>query len=201
MEPVSAERVSLTILPEVDDDVLDDGEARAMEDGFIAKVRGVAVAEVAAERRARRARRARRGNDMQAFAKKVRAVKARRGGSTASASENIQAGTTTTKELTVAEAALALTNAQAGTRVTAGDLRGVIREIEKDDDEEVRYRWTVGRRVEETTSELMTVAEAALVLTNMRARTSVTMEDLRTARVMVDLWDNADTFSWTVGNV
>ncbi|CAF9939479.1 MAG: hypothetical protein ALECFALPRED_008146 [Alectoria fallacina] len=210
MEPVSAERVSLTILPEAADDdddddggggesvLSDDGEARAMEDGFIAKVSGVAVAEVLTARRRRRAR-----ENVQAFAKKVRAVKARRGSNVAAAAAaapafvDMQPGTTT-RELTVAEAALALTNEQAGTRVTMGDLRGT-REMEEDD--KVRYRWTVvGRRRVEETREL-TTAEAALVLTNMRAGTSVTMEDLRTARVMVDLWDNADTFRWTVGNV
>ena len=46
----------------------------------------------------------------------------------------------------------------------------------------------------------MTVAEAALVLTNAQAGTNVTMEDLRTARLMVDLWDNEDVYEWTVGN-
>ena len=220
MEPVSAERGSLMMRrgPEVDgevdgDDVLDEGEARAMEDGFIAKVRGVQVAEVAAERRTRAERtragtRRRRGNNVQAFAKKVRAVKARRVSKDAAAAAAAAAGPaftdmqpgTTSELLTVAEAALALTNAQAGTRVTAGDLRGRrIREMMMEEDDEVKYRWTVGRR-EERTREL-TVAEAALVLTNMRAGTRVTMEDLRTARVLVDLWDCADTFEWTVGNV
>ena len=219
MEPVSAERGSLTMLPEVNgevdygEEVLDDeGEARVMEDAFIAKVRGVQVAEVAAERRTRARAGTRRGNKMQAFANKVRAVKARRASKDAAAAAaaagpaltDMQPGTTS--ELTVAEAALALTNAQAGTRVTAGDLRGGrIREMmmEEDEDDEVKYRWTVGRRRrrgEERTREL-TVAEAALVLTNMRAGTKVTMEDLRTARVLVDLWDCADTFEWTVGNI
>ncbi|CAD6583774.1 MAG: hypothetical protein ASARMPRED_001504 [Alectoria sarmentosa] len=144
----------------------------------------------------------------EAFAKKVRAVKARRVSKDAAAAAAAAAGPaftdmqpgTTSELLTVAEAALALTNAQAGTRVTAGDLRGRrIREMMMEEDDEVKYRWTVGRR-EERTREL-TVAEAALVLTNMRAGTRVTMEDLRTARVLVDLWDCADTFEWTVGNV
>ena len=45
----------------------------------------------------------------------------------------------------------------------------------------------------------LTVAEAALLLTNAQSGTNVTMADLRTARLMVGLWDCEDRFEWTVG--
>lgn len=101
----------------------------------------------------------------------------------------------TTRQLTITEATLALTNAQSGTDVTMSDLQSVTDEVE--DNNADTYPWTVGSV---STAELTTV-EAALILTNMRAGTNVTMEDLRTARLMVDLWDCGDTFRWTVGNV
>lgn len=59
------------------------------------------------------------------------------------------------------------------------------------------YHWTVGG----VGTRELTVAEAALAMTNMQAGTRVTMDDLRTSREMVDLWDCEDTFTWTVGNV
>lgn len=103
----------------------------------------------------------------------------------------------TTRALTAAQAALALTNEQEGTDVTMEDLRTVRGMEHLGENDEDTYLWTVGNV---RTSEL-TVAGAALVLTNMRAGTDVTMQDLRTSRQMVDLWDCEDTFEWTVGNV
>ncbi len=190
----------------------DSEDERALEDAFIAKVGGVEVEKVSAAR-------GRRGAvDMQAFVRKVRGIPGRR--STVAAGRAVTSvpamaassssgppsapapapapapmsmQPTTARELTTAQAALALTNAQAGTNVTMDELR-TVREI--GDDEET-YLWTVGIC---DTREL-TVAEAALLVTNMQAGTDVTMQDLRTAREMVDLWDNADIFQWTVGNV
>ena len=104
-----------------------------------------------------------------------------------------------TQELTAAGAALALTNEQQGTIVTMEDLR-TVRGVENsgdDNDEEDTYRWTVG----DVHGRELTAAEAALVLTNVQAGTDVTMQDLKTSRLMVDLWDSEDTFEWTVGNV
>ena len=97
-----------------------------------------------------------------------------------------------TRELTVAQAVLALTNSQTGTNVTMEDLKTV---MDIEDDEET-YTWVVSG----TETRELTVAEAALVLTNMQAGTDVTMQDLTTARLMVDLWDNEDVYQWTVGN-
>ncbi len=186
----------------------DSEDERGLEDAFIAKVGGVEVKEVSAAR-------GRRGVvDMPAFVRKVRAIQRRRSAVAAgravtpvpavaapSSSAPASAPTpapismqpSTARELTTAQAALALTNAQTGTNVTMDDLR-TVREIGDDED---TYPWTVGIC---DTREL-TVAEAALLVTNMQAGTDVTMQDLRTAREMVDLWDNADTFQWTVGNV
>lgn len=98
--------------------------------------------------------------------------------------------------MTDAEAALALTNDQEGTQVLMEELRagGDINDL---DDSADMYNWIVGS----VGTREMTVAEAALAVTNMRSGTSVTMEDLRTARELVDLWDCEDTFVWTVGNV
>ena len=99
----------------------------------------------------------------------------------------------TTREMTAAQAALALTNSQLGTNVTMNDLR-TVSEIQDNGD---MYNWSVGT----IHTRQLTVAEAALILTNMQAGTNVTMQDLRTAREMVDLWDDEDIFEWTVGNV
>lgn len=102
----------------------------------------------------------------------------------------------TTRALTAAQAALALTNEQEGTEVTMEDLR-TVRGMEHLGESEDTYLWTVG----DVRTRELTVAGAALVLTNMRAGTDVTMQDLKTSRQMVDLWDCEDTFEWTVGNV
>ena len=173
----------------------DTEDEEALEDAFIAKVRGVQTKEVTAVR----------GTPvvltrMQAFVMKVRAVKERESKAAAAAFFNsMQPGAV--RELTVAEAALALTNRQAGTRVTREDLRRgrEMEDLERDLEEDLEdtYRWTVGS----VATRELTVAEAALILTNMQAGTNLTMGDLRIGRVMVDLWDNADTFRWTVGNV
>ena len=217
--PVSALRESLTVLadPEApwsdsDWDTItegasdtDDEDQQAMEDAFIAKVRGVETKEVTAAR----------GRpvltSMQAFVKKVRVVR-ERGSIVAAAAApfptTMQPGTT--RELTVAGAALALTNEQARTNVTMEDLRSgrEVEDLERDleegleerdleEDLEDTYRWTVGS----VGTRELTVAEAALVLTNMQAGTDLTMQDLRTSREMVDLWDNEDIYRWTVGNI
>ena len=234
MKPDSAMRASLTVLADAYNDSwsdsdwetltpsspeMDEHEEDYIEDSFIAKVKGMDVAKVKDARVVKRAR-----ADMQAFAKKVRTVRGRprltaakravsprlaspsRAAAEADAADAaraaarastptpslppMQPGTTT--ELTIAQAALALTNGQTGTDVTMEDLKTVM-EIEDDGE---TYTWAVSRS---ETREL-TVAEAALVLTNMQAGTDVTMQDLRTAREMVDLWDNEDVFQWTVGN-
>ena len=191
---------------------MEEGEEKAMEDAFIAKVRGVEVGQVEGARAARGV-----VIDVPAFIKKVRAVRGRVLRSAAAATvvglsppppsppppppslaasasapvqSDMQPGTT--RRLTAAQAALAATNSQIGTNVTMGELKTV---MDIEDDEE-KYDWTVGSI---NTREL-TVPEAALLVTNMQAGTNVTMQDLRTAREMVDLWDNADTFQWTVGN-
>ncbi len=197
----------IDVSPETDSE-----DERALEDAFIAKVGGVEVEKVSAAR-------GRRGAvDMQAFVRKVRGIPGRKptvaAGRAVTAAPAVAASSSsgppsslpsapapapmsmqsgTARELTTAQAALAVTNAQAGTNVTMDELR-TAREI--GDDEET-YPWTVGIC---DTREL-TVAEAALLVTNMQAGTDVTMQDLRTAREMVDLWDNADIFQWTVGNV
>ncbi|KAF6241823.1 hypothetical protein HO173_000535 [Letharia columbiana] len=172
---------------------LDDEGEKGVEDAFIAKVRGVEVGEVTAVR-VPPVR-----TNIPAFIKKVRAVKGR-GSNVAAAAVPVLPNTRMqpgdTRELTAAEAALALTNRQAGTSVTMEDLRATKKtKIVHDDGD--KYRWTVGS----VSTRALTVAEAALVLTNVQAGTNVTMQDLRTAREMVDLWDNQDTFEWTVGNV
>lgn len=184
------------------EDELDDEGERAVEDAFIAKVRGVGVEAVRAVRKGPVL------TGMQAFVKKVRTVKGRGPNVPAAADAVVPAAAAepvvintqpgTTRELTVAEAALALTNGQAGTNVMMEDLR-TEKDVEylQEDDDGDKYRWTVGN----VNTRELTVAEAALVLTNLQAGTNVTMEDLRTAREMVDLWDNEDTFQWTVGNV
>ena len=183
----------------------EEGE-EGVEDAFIAKVRGVGVG--VEEVRGKRLRR----NPMQQFVKKVRAVRqrgpivtpapaavpARRKVAAAAPAapipRDVQPGTT--RVMTAAEAALALTNEQAGTDVLMEELRagGDIDDLDHYPD---TYRWTVGK----VATRELTIAEAALVLTNVQAGTNVTMEDLRTARKMVDLWDCEDTFVWTVGNV
>lgn len=101
-----------------------------------------------------------------------------------------------TTEMTAAEAALALTNQQEGTQVLIEELRaqGDINDLDDDAD---MYDWVVGS----VSTREMTIAEAALAMTNIQAGTSVTMDDLRTAREMVDLWDCEDVYVWTVGNV
>ncbi len=211
--PVSSLRTSLTVLADPqaswsdsDWDTITDHtsdtdteDEEALEDAFIAKVRGVQTKEVAAVRGAPVVL-----NRMQAFVMKVRAVKERESKAAAAAAasavfNSMQPGAV--RELTVAEAALALTNRQAGTCVTREDLRRgrEMEDLERDLEEDLEdtYRWTVGG----VATRELTVAEAALVLTNVQAGTNLTMEDLRIGRVMVDLWDNADTFRWTVGNV
>ena len=102
----------------------------------------------------------------------------------------------TTVEMTAAEAALVLTNERAGTHVIMEELRAA-GEIDDLDFSTDTYHWTVGG----VNTRELTVAEAALIMTNMQAGTSVTMDDLRTSREMVDLWDCEDTYTWTVGNV
>ena len=99
----------------------------------------------------------------------------------------------TTRELTIAQATLALTNSQMGTNVTMEEAKTV---MEIEDDEET-YTWGVPR----VKTRELTVAEAALVFTNMQMGTNLTMEDVRTARLMVDLWDDEDVYQWTVGNM
>lgn len=201
MNPVSDLRVSLTIRPDPtpveSESELDDEDETAIEDAFIAKVRGVEVRDVTAARVAPVL------PNMPAFIKKVRAVNKR--GSNLVAAD---AGAPflsymlpgTTRDMTVTEAALAFTNEQAGTSVTMKDLRTsrLTEDLEALLEEDLgdAYRWTVGS----VNQRELTVAEAALVLTNMQAGTNMTMQDLRTAREMVDLWDNEDTFHWTVGN-
>ena len=237
MQPESAMRASLTVLADPYNDPLSDSDWETLmpsspemdeqlesyiEDNFIAKVKGVELKKVKDARVAKRAR-----VDMQAFAKKVRTVRGRapkvtaakravspplaspsRAAAEADAADAARAAARastptptpspppmqpgTTRELTVAQAALALTNSQTGTNVTMDDLKTV---MEIEDDEET-YTWVVSG----TETRELTVAEAALILTNMQAGTDVTMQDLRTARLMVDLWDNEDVYQWTVGN-
>ena len=238
MQPESAMRESLTVLADAYNDPSSDSDwetltpsspemeeqvERYVEDNFIAKVKGVELKKVMD------ARVAKRRLGMQAFAKKVRTVRGRATERTAArravspdlaspsraaaeadaadaaraaalAAEAASSPTPTppptepgiTRELTVAQAALALTNSQTGTNVTMEDLQTV---MDIEDDEET-YTWGVSG----TETRELTVAEAALVLTNMQAGTDVTMQDLRTARLMVDLWDNEDVYQWTVGN-
>ncbi|KAL9064833.1 MAG: hypothetical protein Q9161_008617 [Pseudevernia consocians] len=208
--PVSDLRESLTVLadpeaPWSDSDWdttteavsdTDTEDEEAIEDAFIAKVRDVETREVTAARGAPVL------TSMQAFVKKVRTVRGRESAAAAAAAPDfttMQPGTT--RELTVADAALALTNGQARTNVTMEDLRTgrEVENLERDLEEGPgdTYRFTVGS----VGTRELTVAEAALVLTNMQAGTDLTMQDLRTSREMVDLWDNEDIYHWTVGNV
>ena len=233
LQPESSMRSSLTVLADAYNDPVSDSdwETQApsspemdeqtesyIEDNFIAKVRGVELGKVKGARVAKNAR-----ADMQAFTQKVRTVRGRprnrtaakravspplaspsRAAAEADAADAARAlaraqtpalpptQPRTTRELTVAQAALALTNNQTGTNVTMEDLKTV---MEIEDDEET-YTWGVSG----TETRELTVAEAALVLTNMEAGTDLTMQDVRTARLMVDLWDNEDVFQWTVGN-
>ena len=237
MQPESSMRSSLTVLADAYNDPVSDSdwETQApsspemeeqtenyIEDNFIAKVRGVELEKVKGARVAKNAR-----ADMQAFTQKVRTVRGRprtrtaakravspplaspsRAAAEADAADAARAlaraqtptptpalpptQPRTTRELTVAQAALALTNSQTGTNVTMEDLKAV---MEIEDDEET-YTWGVSG----TETRELTVAEAALMLTNMQTGTDLTMQDVRTARLMVDLWDNEDVFQWTVGN-
>ena len=234
MQPESAMRASLTVLADAHNDPVSDSDWETLtpsspemdeqveeyvEDNFIAKVRGVELKKVMDARVAKRAR-----VDTQAFAKKVRTVRGRaakravspplaspsRAAAEADAADAARAAARastptptpspppppmqpgTTRELTVAQAALALTNSQTGTNVTMEDLKTV---TEIEDDEET-FTWLVAG----TETRELTVAEAALMLTNMQMGTDLTMQDLRTARQMVDLWDNEDVYQWTVGN-
>lgn len=204
MRPAAAMRDSLRVLadPEAEgeegdwetvaesaDEEGEDGGERDAVDEFVAKVSGVEVREVRAARGGGERGRGVGGGE----AGEVDVV----GFADAAAAGPVGAAVTrpgTISELTAAEAALALTNAQAGTRVAAGDLRRV-GGMEALWEGGEKFLWAVGG---EGGREL-TVAEAALVLTNMRAGTNVTVEDLRVARVMVDLWDCEDTFLWEVG--
>ena len=238
MQPESAMRASLTVLADAHNDPVSDSDWETLtpsspemdeqvesyvEDNFIAKVRGVELKKVVDARVAKRAR-----VDMQAFAKKVRTVRGRasnrtaakravspplaspsRAAAEADAADAARAAARastptptpsppppmqpgTTRELTVAQAALALTNSQTGANVTMEDLKTV---TEIEDDEET-FTWLVSG----TETRELTVAEAALMLKNMQMGTDLTMQDLRTARQMVDLWDNEDVYQWTVGN-
>ena len=222
VQPESSMRESLTVLADAEGDSpsnsdwetlspsspeMDNEEQQDMENAMIAKVRGEEVGKVKAVRAAAPVR-----IDIPDFFKKVRAVKERAAKRTAATPvappplppgapasgrapapalnpTTMQPGTTI--ELTVAQAALALTNSQTGTDVTMEDLKTVI-EIEDNQD---TYKWTIGG---DDVREL-TVAEAALILTNMQTGTDLTMQDLRTAREMVDLWDNEDVYPWVVG--
>lgn len=216
MQPQSSMRESLTVLadPEADSpsdpdwetassssSEMDNERKQDVENAMIAKVSGKSVGEVKAVRPAAPVR-----IDMPDFVKKVRAVKKRAAKRAAArpvappplpprAPAPVPNPTTmqpgTTIELTVAQAALALTNSQIGTDVTMEDLQ-TVSEIEDNQD---TYKWTVGG----DDVRQLTVAEAALILTNMQSGTDLTMQDLRTAREMVDLWDNEDVYPWVVG--
>lgn len=192
-------------VPEEDEEespLLTNEEKREAENAMIAKVSGKEVGEVEAVRAA-----APVTIDMPEFVKKVRTVKkraakrapAKRVGrppkrlqapAAVPSPSTMQPGSSI--DLTVAQAALALTNSQTGSAVTMEDLKTV---SEIDEDNADAYRWTVGG---DDVREL-TAAEAALILTNMQSGTDFTMRDLRTAREMVDLWDNEDVYPWVVG--
>ena len=209
MRPAAAMRDSLRVLadPEAEgeegdwetvaesaDEEGEDGGERDAVDEFVAKVSGVEVREVRAARGGGERGRGVGGGE----GGEVDAVGFADAAAAAAAAGPV--GTDITRpgmisELTAAEAALALTNAQAGTRVAVGDLRHV-RGMEALWEGGEKFFWAVGGR---GGGRELTVAEAALVLTNMRAGTNVTVEDLRVARVMVDLWDCEDTFLWGVG--
>lgn len=244
MQPVSSMRESLNVLADAYNDPYSDPDWETLPpsspemderlenyiaDSFIAKVRGEGLEKV------KGARVAKRRADMQAFARTVRTVRGRRGprlrltaprrpvspplaspsraaaeADAADAARALERTRTraptptqtpavppmqpgTTRELTVAQAALALTNSETGTNVTMEDIKAV---MEIEDDEET-YTWGLLR----TETRELTVAEAALLMTNMQAGTDLTMQDVRTARLMVDLWDDEDVFQWTVGNL
>lgn len=201
MQPESSMRESLTILARPSSPEMDNERKQDVENAMIAKVRGEEIGVVKAVRAAAPVR-----IDMPDFVKKVRAFKERAAKRTAArpvapprlppqAPVSVPNPTTmqpgTTIEMTVAQAALALTNSQTGTDVTMEDLKTV----SKIEDNQDTYTWTVGG---DDVREL-TVAEAALILTNMQTGTNLTMQDLRTAREMVDLWDNEDVYPWVVG--
>lgn len=195
-----------------EEEVVDEVEEKAMEDAFIAKVMAARTAPVIEGGLLVGGEKVRSGgrgavkkvssggkgrvkkvsSGGKGGVKKVRAPRKKgKKGAAAQVFTGVRPGVV--RELTVAEAALLVTNLQMGTGVTMGDL-GAGREMEGGED---MYRWVVGG----VEMRELTVAEAALVITNMQVGTSVTMKDLRTAREMVDLWDAEDTFQWTVGNV
>ena len=230
MQPESAMRASLTVLADAHNDPVSDPDWETVkssspemdervenyiEDSFIAKVRGAKVGKVKDARDAKRTR-----TDMQAFAKKVRTVRERilkrrapkravspplaspsRAAAEADAADAareaalastptpalppMQPGTT--RELTVAQAALALTNSQTGTNVTMEDLK-TFTEIENDEE---TYTWGVLK----TETRKLTVAQAALALTNSQMGTNVTMEDLKT---VTEIEDDEETYTWGV---
>ena len=234
LQPESSMRASLTVLADAYNDPASDSdwETQApsspemdeqtenyIEDSFIAKVRGVELGKVKGARVAKNAR-----ADMQEFPKKVRTVRGRRANRTAAkravspplaspsraaaeadaadaarAAARALARTPTptpalpptqprpTRELTVAQAALALTNSQTGTNVTMEDLKTVM-EIEGDKE---TYTWGVLR----TETRELTVAQAALALTNNQTGTNVTMEDLKT---VMEVEDNEENYTWGV---
>ena len=243
MQPESAMRASLTVLADAHNDPVSDPDWETVkssspemdeqvenyiEDSFIAKVRGAKVGKVKDARDAKRTR-----TDMQAFAKKVRTVRERstkhrapkravspplaspsRAAAEADAADAARAVAAaadaadaareaapastptpalppmqpgTTRELTVAQAALALTNSQMGTNVTTEDLKPV---MEIEDDEET-YTWGTSK----TETREMRVAEAALALTNSQMGTNVTMEDLKT---VTEIEDDEETYTWSV---
>lgn len=220
MDNESALRASLTVLADpaaaswsdsgwssvvgdsaVEEEEVDEVEEKAMEDAFVAKVMAARTALVIEGGLLVGGEKVRSGgkggvkkvsSGGKGGVKKVRAPRKKgKKGAAAQVFTGVRPGVV--RELTVAEAALLVTNLQLGTEVTMGDL-GAGREMEGGED---MYRWVVGG----VEMRELTVAEAALVITNMQVGTSVTMEDLRTAREMVDLWDAEDTFQWTVGNV
>ena len=201
-----------------------DEDQKAIEDATIGKVRGIHPDNVTDAR----PRRARPPPSAPAPTKKAKIVKKRgpvagkRKGNAKKRSDVVQPAPFlsymlpgTVREMSVAEAALAFTNEQMGTSVTMEDVEDVS-ELEAlvGSDLGEEFPWTLGVRGGEEQAEggrvsmfkegeedrrTLTVAEAALVLTNMREGTSVTMEDLRTARDLVGLWDCEDRYVWTVG--
>lgn len=200
MQPESSMRESLTVLADAEGDSpsnsdwerlspssteMDNEEQQDMGNAMIAKERGEEVGKVKAVRAAKRTA----ATPVAPPPLPPRAPATGRAPAPALNPTTMQPGTTI--ELTVAQAALALTNSQTGTDVTMEDLNKVS-EIEDNQD---TYKWTIGG---DDVREL-TVAEAALILTNMQTGTDLTMQDLRTAREMVDLWDNEDVYPWVVG--
>ena len=201
-----------------------DEDQKAIEDATIGKVRGIHMDNVTDAR----PRRVRPPPSAPAPTKKAKIVKKRgRPAGKTKGNSKKRSGVVqpapflsymlpgTVREMSVAEAALAITNEEMGTSVTMEDVEDVGELealLESDPGEE--FPWTVGFRHGEEGAKggresiykegeedrrTLTVAEAALVLTNMREGTSVTMEDLRTARDLVGLWDCEDRYVWTVG--